>query len=179
MSRPELSLDAGALNARLTRLEEQLASGEFVQALPARGEAPAAVTVAQEIPAPADTEEQPAPQKPVEDAAPVGFWTDLFTSVRAELNPPQSGFFAPNPKAPIQGALAGDTIFLRCSTSSIVNIVDKPEVTQIVCRKASAMLGRKVQVKVVDVTAAPQTGDKLDRLLNFGRAHSDVIKIKE
>ena len=32
---------------------------------------------------------------------------------------------------------------------------------------------------VVDTTKAPQQNEKMDRLLSFGRAHSDVIKIKE
>ena len=35
MCQPELSLDAKALNARLTRLEEQIKSGAFVAAAPA------------------------------------------------------------------------------------------------------------------------------------------------
>jgi DNA polymerase-3 subunit gamma/tau len=179
MSRPELSLDAGALNARLTRLEEQLASGEFVPAAPQLSERPPVAMQEEEIPMPEDADVPPESRQMEQTAVPVGFWTDLFSSVRAELKPPLSGFFAPNPKAPIQGALVEDTLFLRCLVSNIVAMVDKPEVIQIISRKASAMLGRKVQIKLIDVTAAPQTGEKMDRLLNFGRAHSDVIKIKE
>ena len=34
-------------------------------------------------------------------------------------------------------------------------------------------------VKVIDSSAVPQRSEKMDQLLSFGRAHSNVIKIKE
>ena len=33
-------------------------------------------------------------------------------------------------------------------------------------------------MKVIDSSAVPQRSEKMDQLLSFGRAHSDVIKIK-
>ena len=41
LCQPELSLDAKALNARLTRLEEQLKTGTFVAAAPQKKKTPA------------------------------------------------------------------------------------------------------------------------------------------
>ena len=181
MCQPELSLDAKALNARLSKLEEQIKSGQFVTAPAAK--APAAVAediVDDELPPPPDDADAPPVQEETPAMqAPVGFWTDLATSIRAELRPPLSGFFAPSPNAPIQGVLQGNAVILRCNSKFIMEMVDKPELLQLISRKASAQLGRAVQVKAVDITAAPKNSDKMDALLNFGRAHSDIVKIKE
>ena len=181
MCQPELSLDARAINARLTKLEEQIKTGQIafspaVQHTVAKAED----IVDDELPPPLDDDDAPPVQEesiPVQ--TPVGFWTDLATAIRAELRPPLSGFFAPSPNAPIQGVLEGNTVILRCNTKFIMEMVDKPELLQLVARKASAQLGRTVQVKVIDLTAAPKNCDKMDALLSFGRAHSDIVKIKE
>ena len=109
---------------------------------------------------------------------PVGFWTDLVAAVRTELKPPASGFFAATPNAPVQGVLQGSTVILRCINPFVKEMVDKPEILQLVTRKASAILGCNVTVKVVDGSAAPADNKKMDQLLSFGRAHSDVIHIK-
>ena len=183
LCQPELSLDAQSLNARLTRLEEQIKSGSFVTAAPA----PAPAVKAQQStmeddydrpPMPDDDDIPPEPNVP-EISAPVGFWTDLATSVRRELKPPVSGFFAPTPNAPVQGILRGDKLELRCANNFIMEMVSKPAILELVTRKASAQLGRPVKVTAVDSTAKPEDNGKLEQLLNFGRAHSDVIKIKE
>ena len=183
LCQPELSLDAQSLNARLTRLEEQIKSGSFVTAAPA----PAPAVKAQQStmeddydrpPMPDDDDIPPEPNVP-EISAPVGFWTDLATSVRRELKPPVSGFFAPTPNAPVQGILRGDKLELRCANNFIMEMVSKPAILELVTRKASAQLGRPVKVTAVDSTAKPEDNGKMEQLLNFGRAHSDVIKIKE
>ena len=182
LCQPELSLDARALNARLTRLEEQLRSGDFVPAK-AVEKAPSAVkTPAEEKQAPApeaaeETGEKPAPTEDI--PMPVGFWTDLVCAVRQELRPPISGFFVTSPNAPVQGVLQGDRLMLQCDGSFIMEMVNKPEILQLVGRKASAILGRNVTAQAVDKSAAPQQSEKMDRLLAFGKAHPDVIKIKE
>ena len=183
MSQPELSLDAKSLNSRITRLEEQLRTGDF--AAPASSNVPPVqpVVTEQEEERPPIPDDADAPPEILEEEspiqAPMGFWTDLATAVRQELRPPVSGFFAPTPNAPVQGVLQGDAVVLCCSNPFTMEMVNKPEVLQLVARKASAMLGRKVSAKTVDISAAPAGGDKMDKLLSFGRAHSDVIKIKE
>ena len=180
MSQPELSLDAKALNARLTRLEEQIKTGTFVNAVPAVAPAEAIALEEEELPPPPDDSDAP----PAPDAAPVkpepmGFWSDLVTAVRAELPIAQRGFFVSGTNAPMHGSLQGDTVLLRCSNDFCLHQIDKPEVLQLVAQKASVLLGRKVTAKAVDINAAPARNEKMDRLLDFGKSHPDVIKIKE
>ena len=183
LCQPELSLDAKSLNARLTRLEEQIRTGEFVPAVKnvsaaAKQNAPA-VEQDDLPPPPGDADAPPVEQLEEVTEVPVGFWTDLATSVRQELRPPLSGFFAPSANAPVQGVMQGNTVVLRCMNEFTLKMVNIPQVLELVTRKASAQMGRPMDVKLVDITATPQKNAKMDQLLNFGRAHSDVIKIKE
>ena len=183
LCQPELSLDAESLNARLTRLEEQIKSGSFVTATPAPALAvtasePSVETDYDRPPVPGDEDIPPEYATP-DQSAPVGFWTDLATAIRRELKPPVSGFFAPTPNAPVQGMLQGDTLVLRCANNFILEMVNKPNILELVTRKASAQLGRSIRVTAVDSTAKPVDNGKMEQLLDFGRAHSDIIKIKE
>jgi DNA polymerase-3 subunit gamma/tau len=181
LCQPELSLDAKAINARLTRLEEQLRSGEILisekkvvhEAMDSERE---------ELPPPPGDQDAPpaeSAQVPMDEPAPVGFWTDLAAAVRQELPPPVAGFFSGTPNGLIQCAVQGDAVVLRCANKFILETADRPDVLAIVARKAGAILGRKVQVKTVDISATAHNSDKMEQLLNFGRAHSEVIKIKE
>ena len=184
LCQPELSLDAESLNARLSRLEEQIKSGSFVAAAVPQAEmAPQQAAVSEEDddrpPMPDDEDAPPAPEAEVPMAAPVGFWTDVATAVRRELKPPISGFFAPTPNAPVQGVLRGSQLELRCSNGFILEMVSKPAILELVTRKACAQLGRQVSVKAVDRSAKPEDHGKMDQLLSFGRAHADIVKIKE
>jgi len=184
MCQPELSLDAKALNARLTRLEEQLKSGAFVAAAPKQKKiaAPAEDDYDDDRPPmPGDEDAPPAenePPAPAPSEAPVGFWPDLCGAVRKELKPPISGFFAVSPNAPVQGALLGDKLELRCGNDFIAKMLEKPEILEVVSRKASAMLGRPIRAVVVDINARPAGNPRMEQLMNFGRAHSDIVKIK-
>ena len=174
LCQPELIPDTEAINARLSRLEEQLKNGSFVKA--------AEKPVPRQSPKPIQEEAPPTIEEeetPVINEAPVGFWTDLASDIRKELNPPVSGFFAPTAGAPVQGVLQGSTLLLQCSNSFTAEVVNKPEILSLVSRKASAKLGRQVQVKVADMTAAPKRNPNMERLLDFGRAHSDIVNIKE
>ena len=187
LCQPELSLDAKALNARLTRLEEQIKSGSFtVTAAPAaksRREIPEDYDDDERPPMPDDADAPPAeeddlPPAPQPSEAPVGFWSELCGNVRKELRPPISGFFAPSPSSPLQGALIGNTLELRCSNDFIVKMLDKPDILEIVSRKAGAILNRPVRVRIVDLTAKPAGNPRMEQLMQFGRDHSDIIKIK-
>ena len=181
MCQPALSLDAQSLNARLTRLEEKIATGAFVAAAPAA--TPAAVEQSgeeEEMPPPPDDDDAPPEEttQPVFEDAPVGFWTDLAASLRQELLPMVSGFLTFTPGSPVQGLLQGDRLILRGS-DYVLKMINKPDVLEVIGRKASARLGRNLRVEVVDSDAQPPQNAKMDQLLSFGRAHSDVIKIKE
>ena len=184
LCRPELSLDAQALNARLTRLEEQIKSGSFVAAQPART-APAAAPADEydddRPPMPDDADAPPVPEEAFRQQSadmPVGFWSDLVGAVRKELKPPVSGFFVASPNAPVQGALTGNTLELRCSNDFTAQMLDRPDILEIVSRKASAMLGRPIRAQVVDMNNRPQTNGRMEQLMNFGRQHSDIVNIK-
>ena len=188
LCQPELSLDAESINARLTRLEDQLKSGAFVAAAPVKQEkAPVPEDLDDERPPmPGDedappAEEAPAPEKkPAANAqAPAGFWTDLMTASRKELKPPASGFFVAAQNSPLRGALKGERLELRCQNTFVADTVNRPVILEVVARKASALLGRPVQVVVVDMSARPANNPQMEKLLNFGKTHSDIVKIKE
>ena len=186
LCQPELSLDAESLNARLTRLEEQIKTGSITVR-----QAPAAVVSSDEdeerppLPddaeaPPADTEERVvrAPQSQ-NVQAPAGFWTDLMAATRKELEPPVQGFFVAAQNSPLRGALKGDILELRCAGAFVADSINKPVVLEVVARKAAALLGRPVRVSVVDITAKPAANPRMQQLLDFGKAHSDVVRIKE
>ena len=102
-----------------------------------------------------------------------------MTESRKELKPPASGFFVAAQNSPLRGALKGDTLEMRCLNAFVADTVNKPDILEVVTRKASALLGRNVRVTVVDVSAKPANNPQMEKLLNFGRSHSDVVKIKE
>ena len=184
LCQPELSLDAESLNARLTRLEEQLKTGSFTGM-----QTPKAAPVPEEPddehpPLPSDEDAPPSDEEPnaaptQAAQAPAGFWTDLMTATRKELKPPASGFFVASQNSPLRGALKGDTLELRCINTFVAEAVNRPDILEVVSRKASAMLERPIRVDVVDLSAKPARNPRMEQLLNFGRAHSDVVNIKE
>ena len=184
LCQPELQTDAASINARLTRLEEQIKSGGLIAATAPAKVLPAAVEEPEEeLPPPHDDadippEELQMPELPKEEA-PVGFWSDLVSAVRQELKGPVSGFFNATPNAPVQGVLQGGKVVLQCSNSFILEMINKPDILSLVSRKASAILGRQTMVTAVDKSAAPEQNARLQQLMNFGREHSDIIKIKE
>jgi len=182
LCQPELSLDVNAINARITRIEEQLKTGAFVAAQPIKPEKQEAPRDEEEDdrpPMPGDEdappEEEPAP---LVNEAPMGFWQELVAAARKELKPPAMGFFVASPNAPLQGALVGNKLELRCDNSFIAQTISRPDILEIVSRKASSMLSRPVQAVVVDLSAKPQGNPRMEQLMNFGKAHPDVVKIR-
>ncbi len=184
MCQPELNLDAKALNARLTRLEDQLKSGEFVVAASGKKPQEAAEYDDDRPPMPDDADAPPgedmpyAPPAPPQSDGPIGFWTDLVAAVRKELKPPAFGFFNNTPGAPVHGVLRGNRLELHCNATFVAKSIDKPEILETVSRKAGAMLGQPVRVFVVDLSAQPAVNPRMEQLMKFGREHSDIIKIK-
>lgn len=170
LCQPELQLDAQSLNTRLTRLEDRINSGNITVA---PSNAFETVDVAEPTPAVEEIVDA-QPYKPV-DEAPTGFWTEICMQARQELRPPVSGFFAPN--GPIEGILQGNTLVLSCANKFTKEIADKPEVLELVARKASAKLGHPVRVLVSDRTNV--VNKQMEQLLQFGRDHSNVVNIKD
>ena len=185
---PGLQMDVQALNARISKLEEQLRTGNFV--------APAAVPVQQKPadavddeapPPPGDYDCPPDPDAPVpqpeqkqpnqKDDTPMGFWVDLANSMRPELQPALRAFLDPTGKI-MNAIVRGDRVGLICADEFVTNMVDKPEVRDLATRKASAMLGRPVTVKVVNRKAERSKSKQMEQLMAFGREHPDIVKIK-
>jgi DNA polymerase-3 subunit gamma/tau len=174
LCQPELQLDAESINARLTRLEDQIRSGSIsVKAVPV--EVPASVQDEEEErpPMPDDMDAPPVAEEAIYQDAPVGFWMDVVDAVRRELKPPASSFITR-----INGVLKGNDLILQC-TSFNYEIINKPEILSLVAQKASAKLGRPVNVNAVDMSAKPQASKQMEQLLNFGKAHGDIVKIKD
>ena len=186
LCQPELSLDAESLNARLTRLEEQIKTGKIVVNQVQKRKEPSENLDDERPPLPDDTDAPPADVQPQntpsaspQSQAPAGFWTDLMSASRKELKPPASGFFVAAQNSPLRGALKGDVLELRCQVTFVADAVNRPDILEVVTRKASALLGHPVRVKVVDMSARPAGNPKMEQLLNFSKAHSDIVNIKE
>ena len=183
LCQPELQLDAASINARLTRLEEQIKSGAFVSAISAPAAPVTQVTQEDDVPPMPDDADAPPevmePQPVQTDNSPVGFWPELVAAIRQELKPPLSGFITAGENAPVRGILRGNQVVLLCSNVFTMQMLDKPEFLALVARKAAAILGKSVSVKVEDVNERPQSGGKMERLIDFGRQHRDIVNIKE
>ena len=173
LCQPELQLDAKSLNARLSRIEDQIKSGTFSVSqavIPACKDI--TETKTSDLPQVEIVKETSQPK--IVDTAPAGFWMELCAQIRVELKPPVTGFFAAN--GPVQGVLSGDTIVLQCTNDFTKKVVDKPEILDLVARKASAKLGRQIRAIAADQTESKN--EQLEQLLAFGRAHADVVNIK-
>ena len=182
LCRPELQLDAESLNVRLTRLEDQIKSG-VVAAAPQKPQPALEAEDEEEYPPLPDDRDAPAlAEAPVsvaeEDPAAASFWVEICGEVRKELKPPVSGFFAQTANSPVNGVMKGDTILLVCANAFTKQIVDKPEVLDLVARKVSAKFGRPIRAKACDKTETGGKSAQMEQLLQFGREHSDVIHIK-
>ncbi len=171
---PGLQMDVEAINARLSKLEEQLSTGDFVMKQPPKQREEAQPGPEEVPPAPAE----PLSEGEVPHETPVGFWPDLVAALQKELRPPIRGFFNPSPQSPVQGTLRGSQVVLLCSNSFTLEMVNKPEVMELVAKKASMLLGRAVTARAVDRQAKPERNQQMERLLAFGREHADIITIK-
>ena len=182
MCDPSLSLEAEALDARLSRVEEQLRSGVVPAAQPAAPAqpAPAGGTPPWDDDGPPPIWEEPPPPpeppapvaSPASDSLPVGFWADFIAAVRPALSPMVRGFFAAN--GPVTAELEGDALTLFCASDMVKRMVDRPEVCTLAGQKAGALLGKPVQVRV---TLAGAGNDAFGQLVSRARG-LDNITIK-
>lgn len=174
LCQPELVLDGDALNARLSRLEERIKNGEVTFRAVEETEAEP------ESQLPAD---EPTPEEIAipDSEAPVGFWTDLSEQIRHELadRPTVYSLFSPMPDAPVQGILKGNTLVLMCEGKFALEIVNKPELLRIISKKASGILGWPVRTVAVDRCSTSEVNAQFQQLLEFSKAHPDIIKIEE
>ena len=179
LCQPELQMDAQSLNARLSRLEEQLRNGNIVAVEPRPAEADVAEAI-ESIPLIQEVVDEPSSEnEELPRDVPVGFWPELVGSIRQEMKPPMVGFFTVGENAPVKGIVCGEQVILRCSNGFTMEMVSKPDVLAMISRKATAILGRPVTARAEDASASPGRNDKMERLMDFGRSHSDIVKIKE
>jgi len=182
LCQPELESDVDALLARLTKLEDQIKAGAFVQPVQTKQFTLERTDEPDEWnpPMPGDEDAPPVEEDACfqfADESPVGFWTDIAASVKSELKPPASGFFASGTDA-VNGILQGDQLTLVCGSKFTMEMINKPEITSLVALKASAKLGRKIRVAVVDKSMSATGNENMAQLLKFGRDHADIINIK-
>lgn len=172
---PAMRMDAEALGARISRLEEKIASGRLtVQAAKAE-EAP---PWEEEPPLP-DEDPVPEPEVPVqtEPQTPAGFWPDLVSALRAEFKPPVVGFFAI--QGPITPQLKGNSLTLLAGSQFVKDMISSPEVLQTVGRKAAVLLGHPVQVTAAVTGQQNLDGhDKLEDLIALRDQLGNKITIK-
>ena len=184
---PSLRLDAQALDARISRVEEQLASGVLVKSAPKASGGDAFDDDRPPFPDDADDPERgsapPAQTQEQSSAAPqaetpVGFWPALSEKLRAALPAKISGFFAVN--GPVHPVLQGDALIMATDTELVIDLVKKtPNTEALVREKASAILGRPVSVRFALKNRLSRLGDDpMDALVQFGQQHSDIFTIK-
>ena len=184
---PSLRLDAQALDARISRVEEQLASGVLVKSAPKASGGDAFDDDRPPFPDDADDPERgsapPAQTQEQSSAAPqaetpVGFWPALSEKLRAELSAKDRGFFAVN--GPVHPVLQGDALIMATDTELVIDLVKKtPNTEALVREKASAILGRPVSVRFALKNRLSRLGDDpMDALVQFGQQHSDIFTIK-
>jgi DNA polymerase-3 subunit gamma/tau len=179
---PALDLDAAGINARLSRVEDRLATGMFVQAA-----APAPEPEDDDRPPmPGDEDVPPLPEEPMaqqappQPQAPPAFWTDFLAKLHMQLPSNLKGYFSP--EGPVKPALEQDLLTLVADSAFVKKMVDVPQVTEAAIQAASAVLARPIRVRIaLKGKNGPVAGgpDPMDKLVAFGREHSDVIKIKE
>ena len=192
---PSLKLDVQSLGARVSKLEERLATGNFT---PAKQQAKAESAENEEDddrpPFPDDADDPLAglappmdareAEKPQEKKATDGAqeeldrrWPELAASLREGLGVRERGFFAPG--GPVRPRLKGDTLILTAPSQFVLDIIKSPNVQKIAAEKASAFFGHPMQVQFALAGQLDASGkDPMDALLALGEEHSDIMTIK-
>lgn len=78
----------------------------------------------------------------------------------------------------MEGILREHKLELVCAAGFIVDVINKPEILEMISRKASAKLGKPIRATAVDKTKMNVQSSQMEQLLQFGKEHPDIIKIK-
>ena len=178
MCDPTLSLDAESINARLSRLEQTVASGR-ITLVQATDE-----VLPPQTPSETQREESPAETEKTEtvsqsDELPMGFWPDLVAAAKQSLPFSVGGYFTTSDRSMLTPVLHGDLLDLEAASDFTKNLVDSEKNREILAQKASAILDRPIRVRFTVRDDALHGPDKLKDLTAFGREHPDVFHIKE
>ncbi len=177
-----LNLDPVSLNARLTRLEESLVSGQFVsvpQPSPAVSAPPEEMLPPPQAEEPVSVPPEAASEPPCEEL-PVGFWADLVTRSKSDLEPSVRGYFPLSAQRNLEPRLNENVLEFVCVSDFVKGIVDTEKTRQVLSQKASAILMRPIQVRFVQKKSViGGADDPMNQLLQLGRKRPDVIHIRE
>ena len=187
MCETEAQLDAEAIGARLSRLENKIASGLI--AAPAKARKPEDETPPwDDTPPPYDDDDEPyvfddSDAPPVKDAPPPApktddFWPKLVDRLRTVLKAPAKGMFVNSDASPVKGVLKGDRLILE-GMDFAVSVVNKPDILQTVAECAAAVVGRAVRVSVGNQGEnQPSEPKNFTRLMEFGEQHPEIVEFK-
>ena len=177
LCQPELQLDPKSLNVRISRLEEQMKSGNITVMN---------TSAQQQVDSPEKAKPQIALPSEISSVSEIkgvelepAVWSEFCAQMRSELIPPEVGFFPASPNGPVKGLLHGDILVLLCKNSFAKTVIDKREVLELAARKATAMLNRPIRVLATDKESAKETNEQMENLLKFGREHADIVNIKK
>ena len=177
LCKPEAMADMQALQARISRLEEKIASGAFVQ----QSAVPSAPQKEDTPPWEEEDDRPPFPEEPppAQDVPVMeNFWVSLVQRLQSALKPPAVGMFAVSENSPVCGTLRGDELVLTMRVETFRNYINKPEILQTVAECASAVTGRQIRVTLAGKAAQTERRDGLERLLSFSAQHPDIIELK-
>ncbi|MBQ3135723.1 MAG: DNA polymerase III subunit gamma/tau [Oscillospiraceae bacterium] len=207
----DVTLDesVSGLAARLTRLEEVIANGGVPAPAPVPKAAPKPAAPAptndpppwqedpaptpKAQPAPAPVEPPPAPaSKPAPAPAPSGesgsaFWDSFVTGLRGQIS--MAAYPYLSNRTQVRGVWNDGVLTVWVPDDFTKTILNKPAVTEIMAKAASARFGGSVRVtfsvgtppaETVSASApapasAQETGDALDALLDFGKFDNITI----
>lgn len=193
-----LSGDLTALNARIARLEEQLAAGAAFAAFPAAQPAPVIPAATVEVP-PVPTEDAPPWEDVPEEEGPPPYGEPVAAPAVAESAPVTAAASEPAP-APTSGTAEDGEIFARlmesyknrltpdkrafigmaqgrfsdgvltvyCGTDVQKSMLDQSAVTQVLSEVTSQAVGQPVTVRFEVGGQAGEKHDKMQDLLQMG-----------
>ena len=174
---PEADLDAESLSARLSRLENKIASGmltvKTVTEAPKQEEEETPPWEEEQPPMPED-----APQEKAYESVSDSAWPQLVQRLRTVLRPPALGMFSVAEGAPVQGRLTQDELILTITADFAESVINKPNVLQTITEVASAQAGHPVIVRISRGGEEKKSNGNYDRLLSFGAEHPDLIEFK-
>ena len=163
---PAISQDLGALSARLGKLEEKIASGNFAPAVPAAAApaAPAAASAQMQPPAPKE------PSAPPPQALPADFWPEFLARLKPELPQSISAFFSANGQ--LRPRLKDGVLLLEGDQFTIECLKKDASLLQTLSQKASAQLQTAVRVQFAEQGKnGMEDGDPMDELLQYMETH--------
>jgi len=178
---PSLQTDGESLNARLTKLEETIASGNLtVRTAPKQAEPDVWEDEMPPFPDDADApaaEEEQTKAQPAASEIPTGFWPDLIKALGPDLGPNVKGFLGNNQI--VTPVLRDDTLQLVVPTEFDKNMISNPALLQSIGQKASMLLKRPVHVAVtVKGQQAIDGHDGLDDVISRASRLGDRFTVR-